>query len=197
MRGCRPTTHPRPLTNAHTSQKKPPPQLAIRSPTLSKQRSSQTKHSSPAPLTPRDEGDDDAPCTAAPHPPHLQPPATGDRRSATSSAASTGRVVAWDVPAAPPSREHSASSALGAARSLPRPISSGRLAAAALDGGDGADFVPPHLLATSMVEPQLFGESLSTAKGAAALRLRSSTLRRTGYMDGQLTSAAPVRIAST
>jgi hypothetical protein len=47
-----------------------------------------------------------------------------------------------------------------------------------------------------------FGESLSTAKGAAALRLRSSTLRRTGYMEGRVTGiggpgAAATRVPSS
>jgi len=128
-------------------------------------------------------------------------------RPSTTSTTSTTSSVSWDVPMPAAGRVASASAALGMARSLPRPISStaarraGGASSSRDDRESGDDFVPPHLLACSMVEPQghhMFGESLSTAKGAAALRLRSSTLRRTGYMDGRLGgAAAPVRMPSS
>jgi hypothetical protein len=39
----------------------------------------------------------------------------------------------------------------------------------------------------------VYGESMSAAKGAAGLRLRHDTLRRTGYLEGHMpgTSARP------
>ena len=61
------------------------------------------------------------------------------------------------------------------------------------DGDDGGAFMPPHVLAASLAadpaaDALLTGRSFSlstAAKGAAALRLRSSTLQRTGYLDGR------------
>jgi hypothetical protein len=57
-------------------------------------------------------------------------------------------------------------------------------------GGGGAPTPPPPLCPPPRPQHMPFGESLSTAKGAAALRLRSSTLRRTGFMEGRVTGMA-------
>ncbi|GBF95893.1 hypothetical protein Rsub_08484 [Raphidocelis subcapitata] len=114
-------------------------------------------------------------------------------------------AAAWDLP--PPSPPAAAELRGGAAlmaRSVPRPIAAtgrrpgGGAPGSGFGGDDGGrgDFVPPHL-AASMVETQhVFGESLST-KGAAALRLRSSTLRRTGYLEGRISTVGTVRVPSS
>lgn len=112
------------------------------------------------------------------------------------SAPSAG-TAAWDVPLPGPPLPGRAGSAASMARSMPRPITNVRRGLSARMGdGDCDEFVPPHLTA-SMVEPQMC-ESLSTAKGAAGLRLRSTTLRRTGYLDGRMgMPGAPVRLPSS
>lgn len=101
-------------------------------------------------------------------------------------------------------------------RSLPRAISSTARRSPAAPGavGGGAsgnygvhdgddeeedatlDFVPPHVYAASLAaadptalagEALLGGRSFSlSAKGAAALRMRSYALQRTGFMDGRM-----------
>ncbi|KIY99030.1 hypothetical protein MNEG_8932 [Monoraphidium neglectum] len=107
---------------------------------------------------------------------------------------------AWDVPAA---RTAAVPAVLGGgggmAQSMPRPISGSRLVrlAAGDDSDEEEPFVPPHL-AAGMAEPQVCMSHSMSTKGAAALRLRSTTLRQTGYLEGVMgmPGATPAHLPS-
>jgi hypothetical protein len=87
----------------------------------------------------------------------------------------------------------------GRARNEPRAAPRG---AHAPDGARvkprGRPRLPPHPTSTCTPEPfrprptpqMVYGESMSAAKGAAGLRLRHDTLRRTGYLEGNMHGAA-------
>ncbi|KIY99586.1 hypothetical protein MNEG_8375 [Monoraphidium neglectum] len=66
-----------------------------------------------------------------------------------------------------------------------------------MDDGDREEFVPPHLAASMVEHSTAWPESISTAKGAAALRMRSTTLRRTGYMEGRVCGPGAARLPSS
>ncbi|KAI8463404.1 MAG: hypothetical protein J3K34DRAFT_527030 [Monoraphidium minutum] len=99
---------------------------------------------------------------------------------------------AWDVPAARAASAGAAPDAAAMARSMPRAISGARLARLGGGGGGGGGddsdeepFVPPHL-AASMADPTGFMSHSMSTKGAAAIRLRSTTLRQTGFLEGNV-----------
>lgn len=88
---------------------------------------------------------------------------------------------------------------LHSAASLPRPIAMPKQQSALERSGvllgeaEGGPFVPPHQLNAAPEDPVQVPDSWKV-RGAAALRLRTATLRQTGYLDGHTESLSSARI---